>query len=250
MTTWSKNDIFFYYLGMKYSEYPKKIWERIKKENQGLSSILDIGCGPGAFSLPALEDTCKVQAIDINQDHLSALENRCSNIKNLTLVHSDWTDAQVNKADITICAYSLSSNIKSTQGIKKIINYTKNTAYFISFINQEKTDFLSESLIQKLSITPKRYPSSNSDLESLFRGLRGKTTVETIEYDFGIPYLENVSLGKYVDFISRKTGISDSKVIKAHIRNIIVKKNGISWIPNPKKSLFITWNNRNEKTSQ
>ena len=247
--TWSENDIFFYYLGLKYSDYPKKIWERIKKENRDFTSILDVGCGPGIFSLIAIEDNYKVQAVDINKNHLDALLNKSPKKENLTLIYSDWIDAAVEKADITICAYSLSGSISTQQGINKIIDNSKQAAYFISFVNPEKTDFLTAELFKKLSIAPKSYPSSNDNLEFLFNCSNDDVRIEKINYDFGIPYFDDIPSEKYIEFISKKTGIDDTELLKNHLENIVIERNGLRWLPNPKESLFITWKSRNEKVS-
>ena len=53
---WTDQQIENYYLGIKYSDYPSVIWEKIKPKIVGYTSLIDVGCGPGAFDLKAAEE--------------------------------------------------------------------------------------------------------------------------------------------------------------------------------------------------
>ena len=154
--SWNDEDLFFYYLGIELSEYPKKIWDRIKSENKEFRSVLDIGSGPGAFSLAALNNGYDVQAVDISRKHLSELKEKNIHKERLKTFNNDWLEAPVEKSDITISAYSLSNTINSNEGVAKIIYNTKQTAYFISFNNVEKNRFPNRRFIKKERSYPKK----------------------------------------------------------------------------------------------
>jgi SAM-dependent methyltransferase len=245
-SSWCDEDIYFYYLGITDSEYPKKIWDRIKNENAKFKKVLDIGSGPGAFALAALNDGYDVQAVDVNEKHLNALKKKNIHSDRLKTVNADWLDAVVEKSDISICAYCLSNNIKSSKGIAKIIETTKYSAYFVSFVNTEKTDFLTSDLIKEFGIKPRKYTEGNNDIMELFSNVCGSVAFETVTYDFGVPIIDTVPIDKYAGFISRKTGISDLSLIKKHIKEITINKNNCLWLPNPKESILITWRRNSE----
>ena len=238
---WTKNDLMFYELGIQYSDYPDVIWNRILEENEKIYSLLDIGAGPGAFTFKALEAGIYVQAVDTNKTHLNVLEEKCSEKKLLKLYPQDWIDADVEKSDISICAYSLTGSINSLSGLRKIIDKTKKTAYFISFKNIERADFQTSDLIYKLGLNPRKYKSDNSVFIKNLSKLGEHFEYREIEYDFGVPIFDEIPLDSYAEFIFSKTGIDDKTVLKKHIKNITILRNGMKWLPNPKKSFIIVW---------
>jgi hypothetical protein len=246
MPVWSDEDIYFYYLGVEHSEYPGRIWNRIKSENEDCASLLDIGSGPGAFSLNALSDGYDVQAVDVCEKHLSVLKGKALHKDKLCTYNCDWLEAPVQKADVSICAYSLSGSIKSLDGIAKVINNTKNAAYFISFNDIEKTDFKTANLLKESGVEPGQYSDSNKGFIDALKYVNGDVKVEKIIYDFGVPYLESIPIDKYAEFISRKSGLSDISLIIKHIENIMRWRDGKLWIPNPKESILITWRKYDE----
>ena len=92
---WSDRQIDVYFAGIDSSDYPAIFWERMKPWLRGCSSILDIGCGPGAFTLKALDEGFYVQAVDINEKNLQALETRIKKKgypQKCTLLRGDWLE--------------------------------------------------------------------------------------------------------------------------------------------------------------
>ncbi len=76
MKEWTDLQILNYYLGLKYSDYPGVFWEKMKPDIAGCTTLIDIGCGPGAFALKAAEAGFNVLAVDINKKSLEALKKQ------------------------------------------------------------------------------------------------------------------------------------------------------------------------------
>jgi cyclopropane fatty-acyl-phospholipid synthase-like methyltransferase len=75
-------------------------------------SVLDVGSGAGAASLPLLGRTSRLIAVDSGQDMLDELRARVPAGVDLTLLHGSWPDvaAQVEPVDVVVCnhvAYNL-----------------------------------------------------------------------------------------------------------------------------------------------
>ncbi|MDI6601965.1 MAG: class I SAM-dependent methyltransferase [Thermoanaerobacteraceae bacterium] len=222
------------------------------KEIKGCCSVIDIGCGPGAFALKAAQNGMVVQAVDINKKNLDALNNKCREmcLENITTIFGNWLDIEVKKADVCISAYSFAGDIGTIDGIEKILQHSDKIAFFISPYEKIKTDFLSKDLYRKIGKTPPAFSGDYIDLLRIFSELEQPVKFEVIEHDFGMP-LENDNedtLEKCALYLCEKLeldmGSNLLELMREHLRNIITIKNGMYWVPNPRKSVMITWRRR------
>ena len=206
-------------------------------------SLRDIGCGPGAFALAAASLNLYVEAVDINRDILNALAQRKNelNLPRIKIVPMDWLEVPEENMDISVCAYSLSKAIGSMEGIRKVLRTTNTSAYWIVPGNTLQTDFLSKGLYIKFGISPPSFTDNYHSLLKKLENLNVKVSWEIMHYDFGFPFEEEKGMDYYVRFLSNKLHLPYSKAIKKHILEIITERNGLTWIPNPRKSVFITW---------
>jgi SAM-dependent methyltransferase len=246
---WTDEQIDYYFKGIKYSDYPRIFWKKILEEIKAYHSLIDIGCGPGAFALAAARAGMAVQAVDISEKNLEALKNKCRKMRleNMTTIYGNWLDVEVKNADVCISAYSFGGDIGTIGGIKKILQYTNKIAYFITPYEKIKTDFLSKDLYQKIGKTPTAFSSDYTDLLRIFNELGQQVEFEVVEYDFGMPLESDneATLGKCALFLCEKLeldeGLNPTELMRKHLRDIITIRNGMYWVPNPRKSVIITW---------
>ncbi len=246
---WTNEQIDNYFMGIKYSDYPHIFWEKISKKIDGCHSFLDVGCGPGAFALKAAQHGMTVQAIDVNKKNLDALKKMCYSkcLKNVNTILGNWLSVKVEKADASVSAYSFVDEIGTLTGIYKILQNTNKVAFFITPYGKSKTDFLSEKLYYILGKTPNTFSGDYRDLLKIFNELGEKVQYETVEYDFGMPIrgVDRASVEKCAYYLCEKLELDNSSkslgFMKKHLRKIITIKNGMYWVPNPKKSVMITW---------
>lgn len=242
-TTWTNEQIENYYLGIKYSDYPNIFWDRIKNQIVDCKTLIDIGCGPGAFAIKAAEFDLDVQAVDVNVKHIQVLKHFIErfNLRNIELITGQWPEVNIKKSDVSICGYSLGGEIGTMSGIEKVLNYTDKKAFFIVPYSKIQTDFSSVELYESFGIEPPMFNGSYIDTLEIFEELGQEVTFEIIENDFGMPMNKNYEISYYADYLSKKLGIPEIDAIKNHLMKIATLKNGQLWIPNIRKSVMITW---------
>ena len=241
---WTNDQIENYYLGIRYSDYPNIFWEKIQLQLTGCKTLIDIGCGPGAFAIKAAEYGLDVQAVDINKKHLQALEcyMKKFNLKGIKLLNGEWPNVDVKKSDVSICGYSLGGAIGTHNGIKKVLGITNKIAFFIIPYNKEQTDFSSKELYEKAGTNPPQFGRSFKETLEIFgEQLNEEVTFDIIENDFGMPIEKMDSISYYSEYLSDKLGIPDIEAVKKHLKQIMTTKNGTLWIPNYRKSVMLIW---------
>jgi SAM-dependent methyltransferase len=248
MKDWTDQQISSYYLGVEYSDYPEVFWERIYPQIADYVSIMDIGCGPGAFALRAARDGFKIYAVDANMKNLSALQQKSAALgfSNITAIFGDWKDVKVPQSDVTISAYSFGGFIGTAMGIQKIIQHTKEIAFFITTYQKVRTDFLSKGLYSKLEIDPPVFSTNYLDLLRIFEELEKPVSFEIIEHDFGIPLESKKEIKGCAHFLCEKLGIFAIDLMEKHLQRIITLRNGFYWVPNPRKSVMIIYERRKD----
>lgn len=246
---WTDQDIEAYYAGIIDSDYPLVFWERMLKMLKNCELITDIGCGPGAFTLKALEAGFGVQAVDSRLKNLQALKAKIEErhmSKKCNLFHTDWLKAEVKEADASVAAYCFTGSIATPAGLQKIVSMSRKAVFFIIPYDQEKVEFLSGPLYKKLGIAPPRFSKSwyaaSVEIFAACQAKLKKATIDVLEYDFGFP-LKADSPGKandYARFLCRKIGLDAVELMREHIQKISTVRHGRLWLPNPRKSVLIS----------
>lgn len=73
------------------------------------TTVLDVGSGPGRFTLALAPRAHRVVAVDVSPAMLSVLRRRARrlSITNLETVVGSWEEVEVDRADVTLCSYVL-----------------------------------------------------------------------------------------------------------------------------------------------
>ncbi len=241
---WTARQLQAYYQGLKCSDYPQIFWDKIKLKAGPAATLTDIGCGPGAFALKALDEGFFVQAVDCNRQHLLALERKADRGKKgkLKLIAADWLEARIMSSEITVCAYSLGSNIGSPAGIKKTLAVTTKKAFFITPWDKRQYEFLSEGLYRENGVMPRTYEKSGADLLAVFASLKEEVEVEIVDFDFGVPFkAAGDERRETAFFLCEKLGFTSLDLMLKHIDVNASTRAGLPWLPNPKRAALITW---------
>ncbi len=240
---WSDAQIENYLLGVRYSDYPRLFWEKMQPDLAGCQTFIDAGSGPGAFALKALEAGFYVQAVDLSAKSLAYLRRQADPAKagRLKTICGDWLQVRVEKSDISVCAYSCGGSIGTAAGLARVFELTRAAAYFIAPCRREQTDFLSRELYKQAGLEPPAFSGTYRDLLQIFKGLQKEVSYEIISYDFGMPLQGADQLDRCAAYLSDKLGLPSREAVKKHLQEIIVTRNGMLWVPNPRESAFITW---------
>lgn len=241
---WTDQQISTYYTGIQKSDYPKVVWNKIKPQIKSCSTLQDIGCGPGAFSLAAAADGFNVKSIDISNKSLESLKKRAENLglNNIRTVCGDWLELETGKSEVSVCSYCFGGAIGTVEGIKKVLDSTTNTAFFISPCEKVKIDFLTKDLFAVTGIEPLAF--KDFSLLEVFKKLGYSVESDTIKFDFGMPLVDKENVRDTAVFLCDKLNFPYEGLMAKHIKKIMMAKNGLCWLPNPKKAKIITWRRR------
>ncbi|HET7487741.1 MAG TPA: class I SAM-dependent methyltransferase [Acidimicrobiales bacterium] len=82
---------------------------RLRKATGRRSTVLDVGSGPGRFSLALAPRVARVVAVDVSSGMLEVLAGRATKLglSNVETVHGRWPDVEVEQADVAVCSYVL-----------------------------------------------------------------------------------------------------------------------------------------------
>lgn len=248
MKEWTDEQILNYYLGIEHSDYPRVFWDAMRPHLAGCTSLIDIGSGPGAFTLVAARDGFHVQAVDINKKNLDALQKKIKELElgKVKLIYGDWLETEAEKCDAAVCAYSFGGRIGTAQGFNKIFEIAGKVAFFISPYASVQTDFLTGELYNKMGIEPPSFSGDYRDLLQLLQNQGKEVECKIFEYDFGMPLASKDGLDNCVLYLGEKLGLPPTDLFKEHLQKIITMRNGLYWVPNPRKSAMIIWKGRSE----
>lgn len=109
------------------------------------SSALDIGCGPGKYSIELAKSCREVVALDISSEMLKfANENaRKNNINNIELKKTFWNNIDLKQNDLEnkfdLVFASMCPGINSYETLNKMIKASKKYCFMSGFIKREST---------------------------------------------------------------------------------------------------------------
>ena len=109
---------------MDVDDYPVKLMQHVKLKPEW--SLLDIGCGTGAVSIPAAKKTGRITALDISGEMIQILKEDAQkqNISNITYMHRSWNDIMVGEDiephDIVVASRSVGREPDIQSALEKI----------------------------------------------------------------------------------------------------------------------------------
>ncbi|MGM0653020.1 MAG: class I SAM-dependent methyltransferase [Bacillota bacterium] len=240
---WSDDQIRCYLDGIACSDYPAVLWELMRPEMAGAVSLIDIGSGPGAFALQAARDGMKVKAVDTSPKCLAVLEAEAEKrrLEGITTICGNWLEVYTGRCDVAVCSYSFGGEIGSVGGIKKILETTERVAFMISPYSTKQTDFCSRPLYSEVGLEPPAFSGNYRDILKILAGLGQRVSWQELTYDFGFPLNSRNDFNWAASFLSEKLGLPSTARVSEHLQNIIYRKGKLLWVPNPRKSVIITW---------
>jgi SAM-dependent methyltransferase len=241
---WTDAQVDHYLEGIKHSDYPALFWQRMLPylKGGGCRTVMDIGSGPGAFALRAAEDGFIVQAVDSSRKSLDVLETEASGFAAgaIKTICGNWPDVIVDHCDAAICAYSFGGDIGTSRGISEIFKVTGRVIFFISPVEKTQVDFLSRELYEGEGSSPPEFKGNYHDVMDTLAALKVNYSVETVSHDFGFPLKDRSEIDRCALFLADKLGLSSTGRMKKHLEKIIIDRNNMLWVPNPRVSALIT----------
>lgn len=252
---WNEKTIDLYNAALDHPkcDYPYSFIEEIKKYVGPLKdkTILDIGAGTGAFSIPLMKEGAYITAIDSSFNMLNSLFNRAKENKldNFNYIIGPFERIQTEKHSIAISAFSGNST-KTLEGIKKLQNTIKDYAFIISSFEQQENNFNRDILYKMLNRPSKTKKTSNNSLSNTLEMLDNHGYLyeyKKIKYEFS-QYFNKFS--EALDFFINRYNIMTSKEIKIteeFIRKFLIKTDNQYKFENIKESWLITIKSKSNK---
>lgn len=162
----------------KNDDFQQKVIKILEQNNilSSQSSVLDIGCGTGIYTIPIAKKVKKVLALDISSKMVELLKEDIwfHNLNNIIEVEIlDWTNFESSQKFDVVFA-SLSAAFKSNEDFEKILNYSKSYVCFLDFVDTKGSNF-EQLLYEKFGIEEKRY----NDLKNIKKWV----DIKGIEYN-------------------------------------------------------------------
>lgn len=227
-------------LELKLNNYPLKIIDHISRVVGEFKNvkILDIGCGPGTFTIPLAKKGAKVKAIDSSIYMIDLLLDEAKNerINSIQCSLCPWERTKIEECDIAICAFACNT-IKDAEEFKKLYQITKKYIFIIMNSENKEFEFGLESVLNLEGKNIKNIKPYMSFIDILIKG-KYAFMVNFIDINFHKSF-ENIN--DIYDFISDRLKIQNmNKEILNEIDKKIFKYKNYYILPNKKRCAVIT----------
>ncbi len=244
---WNKMRINWYNQALEHPncDYPYVFIEAIKKYTGPLEgkTVLDIGAGTGAFSIPLMKEGAYITAVDSSFNMLNSLYNRAKKNKldKFNCIMGPFKNSKPDKHNIAISAFSGNST-KSLEGIKQMHNLVEEYGFIIASFENQENNFNRDILYKMLGRLPKSRKTPNITLDDTLEILNDygcSYEYEKIEYEFSQYFDEFNEVLEF--FVNRYNIITDKEIsiTKEFINKFIIKKDDKYKFGNIKESCLI-----------
>lgn len=119
------------------------------------SAVLDLGCGPGLFTVEFAQQCRQVVGVDISGKMLERARQHAKSLDNVAFYKMDWADPQCNQewdGAFDLVFANMSPAIRSVPTLEKMMRASKNWCFYSTFA--ERTSSLRRQLDQLFGICP------------------------------------------------------------------------------------------------
>lgn len=240
---WNLQMALWYNDALKYSNYPQKVLEVIRPIIKDCKTLLDIGAGVGALSIPLAKTIKKITVLDPSPSMLRVLREEAAKkkIKNINYVNSTWEDSILDNHDVIIAANIPSSLVDSSSFIWQINNLSNKFVFLILGVDPNKDRFYFKELyplVFKQQYYPK--PDYLKNYIALYQ-MGIYANIELIEYDFDQRF---VNIEEALEFWKAHLQLDTDKydkIIKEFLENKLITQENNLIAKIHRKSAIIWW---------
>lgn len=222
---WNKKGLDFPRYDENKDGFQQKIIKLLKDENiiNNKTSVLDIGCGTGVYTISLAKECESITALDISSKMLELLEEDSWNYNVNTKIQticSNWKEFKsTEKYDLVLA--TLSAAFSDEQDFEKILMYSKKHVCFIDFVDTKGSNF--EELLYNIYGIKK----------VVFKNLENKKSwLKRKNMEFKTIPLTN-TYSKLIEIDEAITKIKE--ILKSSQENIILSEEEIRIVLNPLK---------------
>lgn len=186
---WSDKQINWYNEALDHpmNNYQEIFISEIKKyiDNFRGFSILDIGCGTGAFSIPLAKLGAHITALDSSLTMLSSLKYKAQNEDiSIQYILSPWGRTVYMVHDAALCAFCSGAVAKSSE-LKKLYDCINSFIFIIGPVDRYRNNFNISSLLHKLDMPLKLHRHTCSDIIKAAEELGFEYDYKEVTYSLG-----------------------------------------------------------------
>ncbi len=140
----------------------EKIIDQLRQKDffRKTSHVLDIGCGPGIYSIAFAKECESVTALDLSSEMLTYGEQNAKKeqLKNIEFIQEAWENIDIHalgwegKFDLVFA--SMCPGINSADALKKMVEASGDACFLSHFV--ERKNVIKEELMQQLDLPSKR----------------------------------------------------------------------------------------------
>lgn len=137
----SKEFISWYDLQLEHNNYPGVLLDKVQKDLDEHSTVLDIGAGTGAFASPLAQLVEKVTAVEPSKEMCLHLQDKTKGLNNIQIINQRWEDVSIEEVgyhDVVLAAHSLYDITNINAALKKMLLAAKKHLYIIMGTGKSK----------------------------------------------------------------------------------------------------------------
>ncbi|HBV68225.1 MAG TPA: hypothetical protein DEF04_08610 [Clostridiales bacterium] len=237
---WTNQSIKWYLASECTTTFYKNITEKLEPFTKNCKTLLDIGCGIGAFSVEFAMKGFEVTAIDKSPVAVECLLSRARRmgLKNLDPINITFEDFRFNNNyDIIFVSYMMS--LINENNIENIIQKANKHLVLVMPFNNIKNDFSVNELYVELGLNLKNLEQLNYLSTVDFLSKKNiKHDIKIINTEFGQPFN---TFTEAIQFVYHYFNIPIEKRFEAAewLNRKIIKLNNKFYLPNNKESAII-----------
>lgn len=231
MKAWNPKTIDWYLRAGELSQYPRLILEQIIPRLRAGDTVLDIGCGPGAYALALAPYVTRFLALDKDQEVLNNLAKIAEGrgLKNIDCLPFTWPHAPISQeVDVVICAFG-SGEIMTGKDNLQAMFFLKPRLIFLVAPGSYLPPFGWQQ--------HRRRPApEGKDTMAQLDTLNIQYTLQTFSLDFGQPVR---TMAEGTEFLAQFLGLPISQAKKQAQAIALPHKDGY-YLPNRRNVHLIT----------
>jgi SAM-dependent methyltransferase len=157
------------------------LYRRLRKATGRRSTVLDVGAGPGRFTLALAPHVASVTAVDPAGKMLDICRRQAAKagLTNVTVVHSRWEDAEVAPADVAFSSYVVTLVPDAARFLAKVDAAATQRAFL--YLGAYTADAIMDPLWRHFHGTSRKPGPTYLDAVDVLRELGIKPEVEVVE---------------------------------------------------------------------
>jgi ubiquinone/menaquinone biosynthesis C-methylase UbiE len=205
---------------------------RLRRAVGPASTVLDVGSGPGRFTIAIAPRAREVVAVDPSPKMLQILRRRArdAGVRNVRTVVGLWQDVDVAPADVTLCSYVLTLVDDPVPFLTKLDAATRRRVFL--YLGAFAVDAMADPFWRHFHGQPRKPGPSWVDALDLLAELGVRADVEVVEVPTRARYrtLEEAVDG-YLDSLALADTAETRRELSSLLEPWLQRRNGALWPP-------------------